>query len=134
MSHNYNTRKKKESVVSSECLQTLKLISLIILSLKDEIISLKDTVIKRLQEENEGLCNKCQILEHMVALIKPSHDALKQYSRRNIYWFQAFQIVDQSSQILLMLKKGKWMTTTELANLILALKRPLLAWSIGSTA
>ena len=60
MSHNNNTRKKKESVVSSECLQTLKLISLIILSLKDEIISLKDTVIKRLQEENEGLCNKCQ--------------------------------------------------------------------------
>ena len=24
MSHNYNTRKKKESVVSSECLQTLE--------------------------------------------------------------------------------------------------------------
>ena len=29
-------------------------------SLKDEIISLKDAVIKRLQEENERLRDKCQ--------------------------------------------------------------------------
>ena len=29
-------------------------------SLKDEIISLKDMVIKRLQEENERLHDKCQ--------------------------------------------------------------------------
>ena len=47
MSHNYKTRAKKESVVSSECLQTLEAnIINNINSLKDEIISLKDTVIK----------------------------------------------------------------------------------------
>ena len=47
MSHDYNTRTKKESVVSSECLQTLEAnIINNINSLKDEIISLKDTVIK----------------------------------------------------------------------------------------
>ena len=84
MSHNYNTRTKKESVVSSECLQTLEAnIINNINSLKDEIISLKDTVIKRLQEENERLCVKCQQLENRVAFIESSHDALEQYGRRN---------------------------------------------------
>ena len=43
MSHDYNTRTKKELVVSSECLQTLKANNVNnIYSLKDEIISLKD--------------------------------------------------------------------------------------------
>ena len=61
MSHDYNTRTKKESEVSSACLQSLEAnIINNINSLKDEIISLKDTVIKRLQEENERLCVKWQ--------------------------------------------------------------------------
>ena len=60
MSHDYNTKTKKESVVSIECLQTLEAnIINNINSLKDEIISLKATVIKRLQEENERL--HCQM-------------------------------------------------------------------------
>ena len=84
MSHDYNTRTKKESVVSSECLQTLEAnIINNINSLKDEIISLKDTVIKRLQEENERIHDKCQQFENRVALTELSHDALEQYSRRN---------------------------------------------------
>ena len=84
MSHDYNTRTKKESVVSSECLQTLEAnIINNINSLKDEIISLKDTVIKRLQEENERLRVKCQQLENRLAFIESSHDALEQYGRRN---------------------------------------------------
>ena len=84
MSHHYNTRAKKESVVSSECLQTLEAnIIKNINSLKDGIISLKDTDIKRLQEENERLCVKCQQLENRMALIESSHDALEQYGRRN---------------------------------------------------
>ena len=58
------TPEQKESVVSSECLQNLEAnIINNISSLKDEIISLKDTVIKRLQEENERLRVKCQQLE-----------------------------------------------------------------------
>ena len=84
MSHDYNTRTKKESVVSSECLQTLETnIINNINSLKDEIISLKDTVIKKLQEENERLRVKCQQLENKVAFIESSHDALEQYGRRS---------------------------------------------------
>ena len=84
MSHRYNTREKKESIVSSECLQTLEAnIINNINSLKDEIICLKDTDIKRLQEENERLHAKCQQLENRMALIESSHDALEQYGRRN---------------------------------------------------
>ena len=60
MSHHYNTRTKKESIVSSECLQTLEanIIDNINI-LKDEVMSLIDMVIKRLQEENERVCDKC---------------------------------------------------------------------------
>ena len=42
-------------------------------SLKDEIISLKDIIIKRLEEENERLCVTRQQLENRVALIESSH-------------------------------------------------------------
>ena len=67
MFHDYNTRTKKKSVVSNDCLQTLEAnIINNINRLKDEIISLKDTVIKRLQEENERLRDKCQQLENRV--------------------------------------------------------------------
>ena len=62
MSHDYNTRTEKESsVVNSKCLQTLEAnIINNINSPKDEIISLKDMVVKRLQEENERLRDKYQ--------------------------------------------------------------------------
>ena len=84
MPHDYNTRTKRESVVSTECLQTQEAnIINNINNLKDEIINLKDTVIKRLQEENERLRVKCQQLENRVAPIESSHDALEQYGRRN---------------------------------------------------
>ena len=52
-------------------------------SLKGEVIRLKDTVIKGLQEENERLCDKCQKLESTVTLNGSSHDTLEQYGRRN---------------------------------------------------
>ena len=64
--------------MSSECLQTLEAnIINNINSLKYEIISLKHRVIKRLQEENSRLYDKCQQLENRVALIESSHDAPK---------------------------------------------------------
>ena len=78
MSQDYNTRTKKELLVSSECLQTLEA-NIIdnINSLKDEIISLKDIIIKRILEENERLCDKYQQCENRVALIESSHDTLE---------------------------------------------------------
>ena len=67
MSQDFNTRTMKEAVVSIECLRTLEAnIVNNVKSLKDKIISLKDTVIKRLQEGNERFCGKCQQLENRV--------------------------------------------------------------------
>ena len=83
MPRDYNTRTKKESTVSIECLQTLEANINNINSLKDEIIGLKDMAIKRLQEESERPLDKCQQLENRVALIESSHDAHEQYCRRN---------------------------------------------------
>ena len=51
MSYDYNTRTKKESVVSSECLQTLEA------TIIDDINSLKDEIIN-LKEQNGRLRNK----------------------------------------------------------------------------
>ena len=54
--HEYNTKTKKEAVVSNEALAKVeeKFISTIS-CLKDEIINLEDVVIKRLQGENKKL-------------------------------------------------------------------------------
>ena len=89
MSPDFNTRTNKELVVSSVCFQTLE-VNIInnINSLKDGIISLKDTVIKRLQEENERLRVKRQQLKNRVAFIAFSHDTLEQYGRKNSLAFQ----------------------------------------------
>ena len=73
MFYDYKARTKMESVASSDCLQTLEANII-----NNEIISLKDTVIKRLQEENERLRVKYQQLENRVALIESSHDTLEQ--------------------------------------------------------
>ena len=51
MTHKYNTRTKKDAVVSNEALaETEESITSAISCLKEEIINLKDIVIKRLQE------------------------------------------------------------------------------------
>ena len=52
-------------------------------SLKDEIINLKDIVIKNLQDENARLKVKCEKLENRVAILESNHDDLAQYGRCN---------------------------------------------------
>ena len=52
-------------------------------SLKDEIINLKDIVIKNLQDENARLKVKCEKLENRVAILESNHDDLVQYGRCN---------------------------------------------------
>ena len=65
MSYDYNTRKEKKSVeMSQDSLDKLeKSIVQSINSLKDEIINLKDIVIKNLQDESTRLKVKCAKLE-----------------------------------------------------------------------
>ena len=52
-------------------------------SLKDEIINLKDIVIKNLQDENAWLKEKCEKLENRVAILESNHNDLVQYGRCN---------------------------------------------------
>ena len=65
MSYDYNTRNEKKSVeMSQDSLDKLeKSIVQSINSLKDEIINLKDIVIKNLQDESTRLKVKCAKLE-----------------------------------------------------------------------
>ena len=84
MTHEYNTRTKKEAVVSNEALAKVEenIIS-IINCLQEEIINLKDIVLKRLQKENKKLREKCSKLENDVISNESSVNALEQYGRRN---------------------------------------------------
>ena len=107
---------------SSESLQTLEAnIINNINNLKDELVSLKDTPIKRLLEENGRLCVKCQHLENRVALIESFHDALKQYGRRNNLAISGIPdsvqdsdlestVTSNLSDMMLMLNQEKWRT------------------------
>ena len=52
-------------------------------SLKDEIVNLKDIVIKNLQEENARLKVKFEKLENRVAILESNHNDLAQYGRWN---------------------------------------------------
>ena len=52
-------------------------------SLKDEIINLKDIVIKNLHDENARLRVKYEKLESRVAILESNHKDLAQYVRRN---------------------------------------------------
>ena len=51
--------------------------------LKDEISNLKDTIIKRLQEENQILRQKCNKLEAKIVKLETEQNSLAQYGRRN---------------------------------------------------
>ena len=83
MTHEYNTQ-TKEAVVSNEALAKVEenIISTIN-CLKEEILNLKDIVIKRLQEENKKVWEKCSKLENDVISNESSVNALEQYGRRN---------------------------------------------------
>ena len=96
MTYEYNTRTKKEAVVSNEELAKVEenIITTINI-LKEEIKNLKDIVIKRLQEENKKLREKCRKLENDVVSNELSVNALEQYGRRN-------NIVVQESQGMLL--------------------------------
>ena len=52
-------------------------------STKDEVINLKDVIIKRLQDENELLRTKPNQLENKVVSLESSINQVKQYGRRN---------------------------------------------------
>ena len=66
MTHKYNTRAKKDSVVTNESLENLEdNIIKNINSVKDKIINLKEKFIKLFQENNEKLCDKLTNIEDL---------------------------------------------------------------------
>ena len=94
MTHEYNTRSKMVDTVAITQEDVTRLQQNIIDSLKDEISNgnsrlkdeisnLKDTVIKRLQEENQILRQKCNKLEAKIVKLETEQNSLAQYGRRN---------------------------------------------------
>ena len=61
--------------------------SIIQSTLKDEIINLKDRVIKNLQDENGSLKVTFEKLENRFATVESNYDGLAQHGRRNIVVF-----------------------------------------------
>ena len=78
LTHEYNTWGKKDIAVTADLLKGLEdnIISNIN-SLREDFNSLKDFVIKRLQENNAWLRAKCDCLERTVDLLQPSNDDLQ---------------------------------------------------------
>ena len=84
MIHEYNTLGKKDTAVTTDSFKSLEdnIISNIN-SLRDDFNSLKDVVIKRLQEGNTRLRAKCDCLERTADVLQSSIDDLEQYDWKN---------------------------------------------------
>ena len=83
VTHECNTWTKKDAVVSNEALAKLKEnITSTIKCLKEQIINLREIIIKTLQEENKKLREQYSKLENGVISNESSVNALEQYGRR----------------------------------------------------
>ena len=86
--HEYNTRSKDAtnadqpdllsslSKVESNLMQNITI-------LKDEVINLKDIIVKNLQDENKRLKTKVNVLENTIIDLEIQNNSLDQHSRRN---------------------------------------------------
>ena len=86
MVHGYNTKGKKQEPVMNNQYQIKGMKENIvnqINSLKDEIINLKEIVIRNLQDENGKLRRSCDRLEKQCSKYESDHKSLAQYGRRN---------------------------------------------------
>ena len=84
MTHEYNLWGKKDIDVTTDLLKSLdNNIITNINSLRDDFNSLKDVIIKRLQENKTQLQAKCDCLEKRRDALLSSTDDLEQYDWRN---------------------------------------------------
>ena len=90
--HDYYTRGKKHGNASNydDPLTNAKLeeniinhINADISSLRDGFLTLKNIVIKRLQDENTRLQSKCKSLKYKVTRLEDNLNSLDQYGKRN---------------------------------------------------
>ena len=91
MSHDHNTRSKKQlsledalEKMEGNILEHISNLNVEVKSMKDEFLNMKDVIIKQLQEENELLCSRCSKLENKIQVsLEQSVNQVKQYGRRN---------------------------------------------------
>ena len=90
MSHDHNTRSKKQLSLEDDLekmegniLEQISNLNVEVKSIKDEFLNMKDVIIKRLQEENELLHSRCSKLENKVVSLEQSVNQVEQYGRRN---------------------------------------------------
>ena len=86
--HEYHTRNK--DTINADPLDLLSALSKVesnlmqnITNLKDEVIILKDIIIKNLQDENKRLKTKVNVLENKIIDLEIQNNNVDQYSRRN---------------------------------------------------
>ena len=82
-SRDYNTRSKESLSVSDSLAKIESKLSNSIDGLKDEIINLKEIIIKKLQDDNTRLSNKVAFLEDKIMKLEIESNQIDQYSRRN---------------------------------------------------
>ena len=56
----------------------------------ESVMSIRDTIINALKEDNAQLRNKVELLEKTLLEVEISRNNLEQYTRRNILKFRAF--------------------------------------------
>ena len=90
MSHDHNTRSKKQlsledalEKMEGNILEQISNLNVEVKSMKDEFSNMKDVIIKRLQEENELLQSRCSELENKIVSLEQSNNQVEQYGRRN---------------------------------------------------
>ena len=88
--HNHFTRSSKKMSVEealgklqNELSSQISNLTNEVRSTRDEVINLKDVIIKRLQEENDLLRARCSKLENKVIDLESSINHIEQYGRRN---------------------------------------------------
>ena len=83
MTHEYNRRNKKKTVIKTEAIvKGEKIIISTINCFKEEIINTKNIVNKKLQKENEKLHEKCIKLENNISSNESPVNTLEQYGWR----------------------------------------------------
>ena len=88
MTHDYNTRGKNASnnddpLTNTKLEENIHQINASVSSLRDGVLNLKDIVIKRLQDRNTCLQNKCKWLEDKVTSLEENLNCLDHYGRTN---------------------------------------------------
>lgn len=81
MTHDYNSRNKKEMANQGAFSKLEESILSSIKDLKDKMLKLKGIIIKKLQDDHERLRCKCNNFETWVVVLEASQNHLNQYWR-----------------------------------------------------